>query len=293
MMPEVGAAFLCASGVALVYLAWVSHRVSLAQRVRQGGVSTTESVSTFRSYVADVWLRFIEGLGSTTASVNRRLELLGGQTSLAHFRLTQLVAAIGAMATVGVGVVFLLRNRSVASVLAVVLVLVIAALFGVSGWDQLLTFRAKRRQRIIDQQVPDTADLLALSVSAGESIPDALSRVCRISHGELSVELQRTVTDIRLGLPTIQALMELSRRNDAPSLERLCQTLVTAIERGTPLAGVLHDQAKDIRDTTRQKLLEEGGKREIVMLVPVVFLILPITVLFALYPGLSVLNVTP
>jgi tight adherence protein C len=36
--------------------------------------------------------------------------------------------------------------------------------------------------------------------------------------------------------------------------------------------------------------MEQGGRREILMMVPVVFLILPVTVLFALYPGLSFLH---
>jgi tight adherence protein C len=37
-------------------------------------------------------------------------------------------------------------------------------------------------------------------------------------------------------------------------------------------------------------LIEAGGKKEIAMMVPVVFLVLPITILFAVYPGLAVLE---
>jgi tight adherence protein C len=96
-----------------------------------------------------------------------------------------------------------------------------------------------------------------------------------------------------MGVPTSRALADLSARNDSPSLDRLCQTLITSIERGSPLAQVLQDQARDIREATRQRLMEEGGRREIAMLLPVVFLILPITVLFALYPGLIALEVGP
>jgi tight adherence protein C len=36
--------------------------------------------------------------------------------------------------------------------------------------------------------------------------------------------------------------------------------------------------------------MESGGKKEIGMMVPVVFLVLPVTVLFAIYPGLAVLD---
>ena len=36
--------------------------------------------------------------------------------------------------------------------------------------------------------------------------------------------------------------------------------------------------------------MESGGKREVAMLFPVVFIILPVTVVFALYPGLVALR---
>jgi tight adherence protein C len=65
-----------------------------------------------------------------------------------------------------------------------------------------------------------------------------------------------------------------------------------AVERGTPLADVLRAQAMDVREAGRRRLLEIGGRKEIAMMVPVVFLILPVTVVFALYPGFVTLTVT-
>jgi tight adherence protein C len=57
------------------------------------------------------------------------------------------------------------------------------------------------------------------------------------------------------------------------------------VERGTPLAEVLRAQAADVREQRKRQLIETGGRKEVLMLVPVVFLILPVVVLFALYPG--------
>ena len=65
--------------------------------------------------------------------------------------------------------------------------------------------------------------------------------------------------------------------------------MVVAIERGTPLADVLRAQAADVREVGKRALLEAGGRKEISMMAPVVFLILPVTVLFAVYPGLMTL----
>ena len=74
------------------------------------------------------------------------------------------------------------------------------------------------------------------------------------------------------------------------ALSRFVDGLVVAIERGTPLADVLRAQAQDVRDNAKRELMETAGKKEIGMMAPVVFLILPLTVLFAMFPGLSLLN---
>jgi tight adherence protein C len=63
------------------------------------------------------------------------------------------------------------------------------------------------------------------------------------------------------------------------------------MERGAPLSTTLREQARDLRDEARSQLMESGGKQEIAMLFPVVFVILPVTVVFALYPGLVALRI--
>jgi tight adherence protein C len=82
----------------------------------------------------------------------------------------------------------------------------------------------------------------------------------------------------------------LSERTASPPITRFVDGLVVAIQRGTPLGAVLRAQAQDARVAARQSLIEQGGRREILMMVPVVFLVLPVTVLFAVFPGLSLLS---
>ena len=53
---------------------------------------------------------------------------------------------------------------------------------------------------------------------------------------------------------------------------------------------MLRSQAQDVREAGRRAVMEEGGKKEIAMMVPVVFLVLPVTVLFAVYPGFTFLR---
>jgi tight adherence protein C len=69
-------------------------------------------------------------------------------------------------------------------------------------------------------------------------------------------------------------------------------TVAHAVERGTPLAEVLRAQAVDVREAGKRLLLESAGRREIGMMVPVVFFVLPVTIVFALFPGFYGLSLT-
>jgi tight adherence protein C len=93
-------------------------------------------------------------------------------------------------------------------------------------------------------------------------------------------------------MPLLSALEGIAQRTSVPSLTRFVDGLAIAVERGTPLADVLRAQATDVREAGKQALLEAGGRKEIAMMIPVVFLVLPVTVLFAAYPALVSLTFT-
>lgn len=133
-------------------------------------------------------------------------------------------------------------------------------------------------------------EFLALSVAAGESILEALRRVARTGSGELAGELDRVVQRAAAGQPLGVALAELRDDLALPAVGRLIDQVLAALDRGTPLAEVLRAHALDARDESKRCLLEAAGTREVAMLVPLVFLILPVTVLFAVWPGLMVLQ---
>ena len=84
---------------------------------------------------------------------------------------------------------------------------------------------------------------LALAVAAGESPVSALDRVVRRSGGELSRDLGRVLAAIRTGAPVAEAFDELARTTGLPIVARFADGVAVAIERGTPLADVLHAQA--------------------------------------------------
>ncbi len=141
-------------------------------------------------------------------------------------------------------------------------------------------------------EFPTVAELLALAVGAGEGATGALDRVCRLSHGELSAELAQCLADARAGANLPTALQGLADRTGLLSLSRFVDGMVVAVQRGTPLAEVLRAQAQDVREAGRRAVMEAGGRKEIAMLVPVVFLVLPVTVVFAVYPGFAFLRLS-
>lgn len=292
-LAPVAAGLLLGAGLVLVAVCARDQFPDFSARVAQGSPAPAPRGPTW-SGLARLWgARLLDSLGSTTRSVERRLELAGSPTDAVGFRAAQAGAGVAGLCAGALAASPAMAGRGGRGLAGIVVVALLGCVVGMSAWDRLLTARAGSRQRRVEAAVPDASELLALAVGAGESVPAALDRVASLSHSDLGDELARAVADIRLGAPSVRALTDLAARNDSPALSRLCQTLSTAIGRGSPLAVVLHDQARDIREASRQRLMEEGGKREIAMLFPVVFLILPVTVLFALYPGLMALDITP
>ena len=159
---------------------------------------------------------------------------------------------------------------------------------GVLARDNHLPRRSTQRERRILAEFPTVAELLALAVAAGESPVAALDRVVRRSGGELSADLgpgARRRPHRRAGR---RGLRPAGR---APPGCRWWpgspQGVAVAVERGTPLADVLHAQAADVREAGRRELIEVAARKEVLMMVPVVFLVLPVTVLFAFWPGVD------
>ena len=220
----------------------------------------------------------------------RRLRQAGLRISVDAFRSRQLVwattAAILAVVVAVVGAQFTPVNPGTAAAFVVV-----AAVLGFLGRDYVLQRQAARRTARIADELPTVLEFLTLSLSAGEGILDGLRRVSRVSSGELAGELGGVTTAVASGLPLSTTLTTLARELQLPAFTRAVEQITGALERGTPLADVLRAQAQDSRDDSKRALLELSGKKEVAMLVPVVFLILPTTVLFAIFPGIFVLQV--
>jgi tight adherence protein C len=234
-------------------------------------------------------VRWVEQIGGGGATIRHRLDQLGGRREVEEFRAEQVLSGVIG-ACLGTGIAVLATVGRGFSVVPLVGLVVVGTLSGVLARDQALSWQIRRREQRILNEFPSIAEILALSVGAGEGPVGALDRVARTCKGELSAELSRTLADARTGMSLVDALAGLATRTTLPSLARFVDGIAVAIERGTPLAEVLRAQAQDVRELSRRRLMEVSGRKEIAMMVPVVFVILPVTILFAVYPGLAVLD---
>jgi tight adherence protein C len=237
--------------------------------------------------------RSLERVLGGNASIRRRLERAASPMTVHDFRVEQVLWGLVAFAvTAAFSLVVALRSPG--RTVPLLVLCGVAFVLGVLLRENRLTAQVTERERRILAEFPTIAELLALAVGAGEGPVAALDRVVTRSRGELVSDLAAVLAEIRTGTPVGAALDGLARRSGLPVVSRFAEGMAVAIERGTPLAGVLHAQAGDVREAGRRALIESGARKEIAMMVPVVFLVLPVTVVFAFWPGVVGLHlVTP
>ena len=221
------------------------------------------------------------------SGIHLRLEELGRGTERDYqgFRIRQFgfCAAGGTM----VMVLLLVSNHSLFT--AVLLAGLIGALVFVII-DRELTAQIKRRRQMIEAEFPAVVEILTLAIAAGETPMSAILRIADSADGELSKEFATVITAVRTGEPLHTSLDAMGRRVKSVMIRRFIDAIVTATLRGAPLIEVLSRHAVEARANQRNIIMNAAGKAEISMMIPVVFLILPISILFALWPSLTNLN---
>jgi len=265
----------------LPYLHDLPHTAPLRRRQSAG-----------RELLGQLAARLENVLGGAT-SVRRRLQRAGIDATVHDVRIEQVVWGLASFAAMGACSV-LVALRSPGRTVPLLMLCALAFVFGVLLRDNRLSALVAARERQILAEFPTVAELLALAVAAGEGPVSALERVVSRCNGVLAEDLGRVLGNIRTGTPVAAALDAFANCSGLPVVARFATGMAVAIERGTPLADVLHAQAGDVREAQRRALIESGARREIFMMVPVVFLVLPVTVVFAFWPGVVGLHlVTP
>jgi tight adherence protein C len=167
-------------------------------------------------------------------------------------------------------------------------VLIFAAALGGIGFigpDFVVGSRARKRRDAIKAQLPDTLDLLAVSVEAGLGFDGAISKLTDSMDGPLTEEFGLTLNEIRIGEGRAEALKKMAERCDTPEVSGFVRAIVQADQLGISLGRILRVQATDSRLRRQAAAEEKAMKAPIKMLFPTVMFIFPAMFLVILGPA--------
>jgi tight adherence protein C len=154
----------------------------------------------------------------------------------------------------------------------------LAVLMGALGYyipDVILRSRAQARQEAIRRALPDSLDLLSITVEAGLGFDAAIQRVSREIGGPLGQELHRVVQEMQLGRARTDTFRDLAERSEVEELRSFVVSMVQADVFGLSVANALAVQAREMRIKRRQRAEERAHKIPVKIVLPLMFCIFP------------------
>ena len=138
--------------------------------------------------------------------------------------------------------------------------------------------------------LPDSLDLLTISVESGLAFDAALQQVADKTTGPLAAEFRRTLQEIQLGTGRTDALKAMAERTKVEDLKYFVTALAQADRLGIPIADVLRVQAGEMRTKQTQKAEESAAKLPVKIIFPVLFCIMPAVFIVLLGPPIAQLS---
>lgn len=171
----------------------------------------------------------------------------------------------------------------------------VASSTGLNLQGMLARYRSKlASRRFIEEakQFADVTQVFGLLLENGLPVSVAIRWLEPRLSGAWQENFRFLTDNLDLGADLISELQGLSERMPMVEVIEFTQKLQIAIERGTPSAHQISQLSQSIQQQVLRGLIKRAGQNETKMLVPTIFLILPVTVLFAIFPSLAVLQST-
>jgi tight adherence protein C len=146
--------------------------------------------------------------------------------------------------------------------------------------------KIKARQKIILRMIPDTLDLLTISVRAGLGFDAALAKVVEKMPGPLTDEFRRALAEVRVGKARRDALRDMIPRTNVAPLSAFIGAIIQAELLGVSISKVLQIQSDQLRIERRQRAEELAAKAPIKMIFPLVGCIFPSLFIVILGPAM-------
>lgn len=139
----------------------------------------------------------------------------------------------------------------------------------------ILSKKITFRQKKIQNSLPDTIDLLTVSVEAGLGFDGALSKVIDKMPGPLADEFENVLQEIKVGKQKRDALRDMSDRIGVQDLSTFVSSIIQADQFGVSIGNVLRIQSEQMRQKRRQRAQEKAMKAPVKMVIPMVLFIFP------------------
>jgi len=165
--------------------------------------------------------------------------------------------------------------------------LVLAPVCGGLGLLSPWLIASRKQARLVEavkRALPDTADMLYAFVLGGKNLDQAFRGAASLAPEPLGPFLQHAVRKMELGVTRREAFEELAALCPVRELASLLHALLEAERRGHSMAASLSVFSREIRLRRRDALRRAVAKAPLKMLAPLVFLILPASVLLTVGP---------
>jgi len=213
--------------------------------------------------------------------IRKTLQYSGSPSNISLDRIMTLKISLAIIAAL----ILILFAAAITSGSLAVLLIIAAALIAFFAPDAWISNKANKRQKELDQSLPDSLDLLTISVEAGLGFDAAIKRVVENTTGPLSEELFRLLQEIQLGISRIQAFRNLIARTRAPELRYLITTIIQADAYGISIAKVLRSQSKELKVRRHQRAEEAAIKAPVKVLFPLILCIFPALLIVVFGPA--------
>ena len=229
------------------------------------------------------------GSASSTANAEKRLALAGnpGELRVTDWLGVKILCGVGVAA-----IVFLLLGVAARNMTLGVLFGAVALMIGYTLPEFWLGSKVRARQKLILRMIPDTLDLLTISVRAGLGFDAALAKVVEKLQGPLTDEFRRALAEVRVGKARRDALRDMIPRTEVPPLSNFIGAIIQAEQLGVSISKVLQVQSEQLRIERRQRAEEQAAKAPIKMLFPLVGCIFPSLFIVILGPAMISIMVT-
>jgi tight adherence protein C len=227
---------------------------------------------------------------SSSETAEKRLAMAGnpGDMRLTDWMGVKMLVGIGTG-----GVLFLLLGVLAGGGISKIGDLPRAFIFGAVGFflgylipEFWLGNKIKARQKLILRMIPDTLDLLTISVRAGLGFDAALAKVVEKLPGPLTDEFRRALAEVRVGKQRREALRDMIPRTNVQPLSNFIGAIIQAETLGVSISKVLQVQSEQLRIERRQRAEEMAAKAPIKMLLPLVGCIFPALFVVILGPAI-------